>query len=367
MHAGQYISGAGHLALIAWVLLGGVFSSEPPPFETTEVSVISGEEFEALLAAQRSPDSATEVAQPEAPDVTEDAPQVDATPDDAVEQPDPVQTENPPEDTPPETVQEAPPQQAEVTDEPPVLDEPVGDVAVLTPNVAPEAAPRPVERVAPEPVAQPDPEAAPDVDSQEAVAPDETGETVEEPQEATAPDEATTEIVTEATAAPASSARPPGQRPSAPAPQVAETDNAPANETPATPQDTTSDAVTDALAAALAEEPAAPSGPPLNAGEKESMRVAVSNCWNTGSLSSAALNTTVVIAVSMTPDGIPVQSSIRMIGSSGGSDSAARQAFEAARRAILRCQKNGYPLPQEKYDHWKEIEMTFNPEKMRMK
>ena len=39
---------------------------------------------------------------------------------------------------------------------------------------------------------------------------------------------------------------------------------------------------------------------------------------------------------------------------------------QAARRAILRCQKGGYNLPVEKYEHWREIEMTFNPEKMRI-
>ena len=67
MHAGHYISGTGHLALIGWVLLGGVFSSEPPPFEMTEVSVISGADFDALIAAQQPPASATDVAQPAPP------------------------------------------------------------------------------------------------------------------------------------------------------------------------------------------------------------------------------------------------------------------------------------------------------------
>ncbi|MEM6478789.1 MAG: energy transducer TonB, partial [Pseudomonadota bacterium] len=40
-------------------------------------------------------------------------------------------------------------------------------------------------------------------------------------------------------------------------------------------------------------------------------------------------------------------------------------AFEAARRAIIRCGAKGFDLPSEKYDQWKEIEMTFNPEQMR--
>jgi hypothetical protein len=56
-----------------------------------------------------------------------------------------------------------------------------------------------------------------------------------------------------------------------------------------------------------------------------------------------------------------------MIGFEGGSEASARLAYEAGRRAIIRCGQNGYPLPAEKYDQWKEVEITFDPEKMRMK
>lgn len=110
-----------------------------------------------------------------------------------------------------------------------------------------------------------------------------------------------------------------------------------------------------------------PQGPPLSAGEKDALRVAVSNCWNVGSLSSEALQTTVVVTVDMAQDGKPVIPSIRLASSSGGSQAAAQQAFEAARRAIIRCTRDGYDLPSEKYGQWKEIEMTFNPERMRIK
>jgi hypothetical protein len=110
-----------------------------------------------------------------------------------------------------------------------------------------------------------------------------------------------------------------------------------------------------------------PQGPPLSAGEKESLRVAVSSCWNVGSLSTDALGTTVVVTVSMSQDGKPIVPSISLASYSGGSESAARQAFEAARRAIIRCGASGYDLPVEKYGQWRDIEMTFNPERMRVK
>ena len=362
------ISGAGHAALIGWLLLGDIFASEPPPFEAQAVSMVSGAEFEALLAAQQPPQSATEVAQPPAtaPEPEPDAPDVAATPDEPIEQPPPLQAETPPPDPLPDVADPPAPADAEVAETPPDLSEPVGEQAVLVPNVAEEAAPEDVDRVAPEPVAQPDPDVTPDPVEQAAVAPDAEGEAVQEtPQEATAPEAATTEIVTEATAAPAASLRPPGQRPAAPARQVAATPEP--EETPDIADD-----IAAAVAAAQSTEtaaadpaPAAPSGPPLTAGERDTLRVAVSQCWNVGSLSSEALNTTVIVSVSMNPDGTPIAASIALEGRDGGTEAGARQAFEAARRAIIRCGARGYQLPADKYAQWQEIEITFNPDEMR--
>jgi hypothetical protein len=213
------------------------------------------------------------------------------------------------------------------------------------------------------------------------IAPEDGAVVAEEPQDATAPEEAATEIVTEAERprdpAPATSLRPrarPAQpaRPD-PAPEAAPVETAtrpePPPQTP-TPPATDRDAVTDALAAALGQgtpAPSRPAGPPLTAGEKDALRVAVQRCWNVGSLSSDALATTVVVGVQMLETGKPDVASIRMLSQSGGSATAARQAYEAARRAIIRCGADGFDLPPEKYAQWRDIEMTFNPEKMRIK
>jgi len=105
----------------------------------------------------------------------------------------------------------------------------------------------------------------------------------------------------------------------------------------------------------------------LSRGEKDALRVSVSRCWNVGSLSTEALDVTVVVGVSMAQNGKPEQSSIRLLSSSGGSDGAAQKAFQTARRAIIRCGAAGYDLPAEKYGQWRNIEMTFNPERMRIK
>ncbi|MCV6595818.1 MAG: energy transducer TonB [Mangrovicoccus sp.] len=104
---------------------------------------------------------------------------------------------------------------------------------------------------------------------------------------------------------------------------------------------------------------------PLTAQERDGLRLAVGRCWNFGALSIEAAQVTVTVAMDMQPDGRPVSSSLRLASYEGGSAQAARQAFDVARRAILRCAGEGYPLPREKYAQWQEIEMVFNPDKMR--
>ncbi|MFC3569871.1 protein TolA [Paracoccus sp. TOH] len=105
---------------------------------------------------------------------------------------------------------------------------------------------------------------------------------------------------------------------------------------------------------------AAASGPPLSQGEKDGFRVAVEQCWNRGSLSTEASRTTVSVQFAMAPDGSVEKGSLRMIGHDGGSDAAAKQAYEAARRAILMCERGGYKLPPEKYNRWKDVIIDFN-------
>jgi hypothetical protein len=229
------------------------------------------------------------------------------------------------------------------------------------------------------PVAPPEPDTAVDEIEQPEVAPDVGAETEQEVQEATAPEAASDRIVTEenesdeqTVTAPEQSLRPRGRpvrRAAAPEP---EPEAAPSPvETEDTQPQVDPSAVEDALTAALSGgadvEAPEPSGPPLTSGEKDALRVAVSQCWNVGSLSTEALKTTVVVGVTLAQDGKPDSGSIRMLSSTGGSATAAKQAYEAARRAIIRCGSRGFQLPPEKYAQWRDIEMTFNPERMRIK
>ena len=97
------------------------------------------------------------------------------------------------------------------------------------------------------------------------------------------------------------------------------------------------------------------------------MRVAVKACWNLGTVSSEAMRVTVTVRLSVGQDGTPDAASIRMAGFEGGDDAAAKRIYDTARRAIIRCGKTGFPLPPEKYETWKDLELVFDPNGMRLR
>jgi hypothetical protein len=389
---GTAISAALHLGVIAWVVLGGEWFKPKPsdPVVMSEVSVMSEAEFQAMVAAapKASDTPVTEApAQPATP--TEATPTPDPAPEaEVVPEPAP---EALPEPTPtpeaaPDLTDLAPPEPAQVTEVPPTMMPPVEvPQDTLSPDFSPRPRPKPAPRVAPKAAEAPAPDAKVSDMAEAETRPEEAAkpeEVVEQPKQEAAPPEATTEIVTEATeteekpqtSAPLSTPRP-RSKPAKPAPAQTKTAAAdkPAAAKPAAAKPAT-DAVNDALAEAMENDAQgaggtgrAASGPPVTSGEKEALIVDVKACWNVGALSSEALRTSVTVAVDMNPDGKPDIKTIRMVGYDGGSETSAKQAYEAGRRAIVRCGSDGFPLPPEKYDHWRQIEIVFNPEKMRMK
>lgn len=255
------------------------------------------------------------------------------------------------------------------------------------PELGPESPPTPiVDRVAPVPELPRPEEQVTNEDRETAAAPDAArAPEVEAPREEQVPEAAVREVRPQEQEVPSFTpeAAPPPRpetpaRPEAPAQQEVASvpepvpDPAPEPEPQPEPEETApqvDDAIASALAEALAAEPdvaaPVPAGPPLTNGEREALRIAVGRCWNFSSLSTDAARVTVVVGMNMSADGKPQADSIHMISYEGGAETAARSAYETARRAILRCSGEGYPLPVEKYDHWREIEMTFNPERMR--
>ena len=372
MQVGTKISLAAHAGLMGWVVFGAWFPSEPLPFQVQEVTMISPAEFAMLNQQHTAPEIAEEPGALPAPDEEPAAPAVEpqADPEPEIVEPEPIE---PPAPDP--EVAELPEPEPAPLPVPPAPEAPV--LPDLAPDLPPTAEPQvaqPADRVAPTPIAPPAPDTAVDEVVQPEIAPDEGAETEQEVQEATAPEAASDRIVTEAeeqddpvTAAPTQSLRP-KTRPRRPAPPV---ETATPDEPVEQPVEETNDAVADAVAEAIAGGADVitpePSGPPLTDVELAGFRIAVSNCWNVGSLSTEALRTTVVVGFSLSEQGVPDIGSVRMLSSTGGSGTAAKQAYEAARRAIIRCGAKGFQLPPEKYGQWRDIEMTFNPERMRIK
>jgi len=91
----------------------------------------------------------------------------------------------------------------------------------------------------------------------------------------------------------------------------------------------------------------------------------VSACWSPGVMSTEAYNTSIVMAFEMRPDKHPIASSLRLSSFDGGTAEHATEVFDRARRAILRCSGFGYDLPEDQYELWQSIEITFDPRQMR--
>lgn len=364
MKIGTYVSGAGHAALFVWLLIGGFFVSRDDfdAIRVTDVSIVSADEFQAM--------------QPSGPETGDAPPALEAPAEDqAADAPTPAPAPAPePTPTPAPTPAPAPepaPAPVESPEPPaPVIEEtaePEGDPgAAVVVEDAPELAPEQAEAIADAVVEAPEPEVEIAETVQDQVAPDETAEPVAEPevvQEQTAQEEATTQVVTEAdetsNQAPTRSTRP-GRKPTPP-PVVAET--APEPEAVPGLAESIAGAVTEANSENAVEDNANPgggTGEPITRAEKGAFILGIQKCWNVGALSTDALKVTVTVGFTMTPDARPEIGSIRLVAAEGGSGGAVDRAYEAARRAIIRCGSAGFGLPAEKYNQWRGVEVKFN-------
>ncbi|RYI20310.1 MAG: hypothetical protein EON48_08840 [Acetobacteraceae bacterium] len=138
----------------------------------------------------------------------------------------------------------------------------------------------------------------------------------------------------------------------------------------------TQDAI-DALLGEAADEPVAeetasadtggqdlPQGPPLTGGEMGNISSAIARKWNLGASSTDAMSSTVVVRVSFSADGTPTN--FELLESSGPSQSGIDKLYETARRAVNRAHSDGgLPLPADKYDTWRVLDLVFDANGMR--
>ena len=414
MDKSQILSGVGHAVVITWVVLGDwLFAPrEVPPPDSVQVSMVSESDLQALQ------DAAAKSEKPPA-DKPEVKPAAKPAPKPQVEAPAPVEAEvAAPEPAPVEPAQPSP--DIPVADDPQPNEAPpvVAPIAeeeqpVAVPTVDKKPKPRPATRITDTPVeAVVDTPVEADAPSPEVTDQPTDQPPVEEDKPAASPQDSATQTAPDAVVedapelAPTASRRP-QTRPNKPVvetptedPQVAldaqaeadakaEAENqAKADEKAAQEAkekaDAQAQADADAVAAALAEAAATdapasdggqtdiPEGPPMSAGEKEGLRVSINQCWNIGTLSTAAQRIKLTLRVEMKEDGTPDSNGITMTTFSGGDDATAAQAFEAARRAVIRGVKGcggkaGYDLDPAKYGEWNVMNLNFDASGMRLR
>ena len=379
MSIGTYISVTMHASMVGWLLLNGNFESTPREISVTEISLISAEMFD--IALNNTPPEVeasieTAVAQPP---VEEIAPKLSIKPDAPVmDREQPVMVSPQDDNTPPQISEQPEPLEDLVVILPSELISPT--VSPTSPDVLEislKPKPRQSNRITSKTVAPSEPEVDIGDFTRDAVSPQEMLSSEKKPQTATAPEASTSEIITEAekpsklprvaVLAPEQSVRPkrrsikikldkeqPKQTEQTIDPLAAALNEALTGST----NESESEASTESQKTVI--EALAP-------GTIRGMQLAISPCWNLGASSSAALSTTVVVGMELSIEGKPLASSIYLVGYEGGDDASAQRAFETAQRAINDCGAKGFELPADKYSAWKKVEITFNPERMRVR
>ncbi len=95
----------------------------------------------------------------------------------------------------------------------------------------------------------------------------------------------------------------------------------------------------------------------MSEAEREGFASAVGACWT---VEPSFRMVTVTVRFSMNRQGRVIASNVELVEARGGDDQAQANAYEAVRTAILRCEGRGYDLPEEKYEIWREVDMTFD-------
>lgn len=109
--------------------------------------------------------------------------------------------------------------------------------------------------------------------------------------------------------------------------------------------------------------PAATIGPILTASEKDALSRHMSRCWIIPAGLRDAKNIRVPIKINVSRDGTVQKAEIQEKGRMA-SDLAYRTAAESARRAVLDPNCSPLPIPQDKYEIFKEFIFNFDPKEM---
>ena len=393
MDIGVKISGTAHAILISIAIFGApIFSSdEENPIQISEVSLISLEEFELLTKENmpvfqsepepevQEPELEPEVQEPEPePEVQEPEPEPEVQepepepePELEVQEPEPEPEVQEPEQEP--EVQEPEPEVQEIINESdsdliaPIADE--DNLGELTPEFNENAAPKAAEIISD--VSNEAPEEPADIGALEDTSFEKVNGADEEKleielNENTPAEESTTQIVTEAEEqksdlVPSRTSKP-KSRPKnlKTTKEIAIKPKLKPKEVVEAEKDTTAESILESLKEKKEPEPFLN----LTPAQKESVGNIIRNkmrlCWNPPVGVENGLTNVMILGLKFDIDGKLVESPVNLTPNSGV---GSLQAFEAARRAVIRCSPYN-ELDPEIYDGWKELNLKFNPKNM---
>lgn len=101
---------------------------------------------------------------------------------------------------------------------------------------------------------------------------------------------------------------------------------------------------------------------PMAVSEIDAIRSQIAKCWNVPAGAKDAHNLKVTIEVKLAQDGKVLDAQVGGDRSRYG-DPIYRAAADSARRAVLKCSPL-QNLPADKYDTWRDMELTFDPSDM---
>ena len=380
MDIGVKISGAAHAILIGIAIFGApIFSSdEENPIQISEVSLISLEEFELLTkdnvpVFQSEPELEVQEPEPE-PEVQEPEPEPEVQepePEPEVQEPEPEVQEPEPE---PEVQEPEPePEVQEIINESdsdliaPIADE--DNLGELTPEFNENAAPKAAEIISD--VSNEAPEEPADIGALEDTSFEKVNGADEEKleielNENTPAEESTTQIVTEAEEqksdlVPSRTSKPKSRpRNLKTTKEITTKPKLKPKEVVEAEKDTTAESILESLKEKKEPEPFLN----LTPAQKESVGNIIRNkmrlCWNPPVGVENGLTNVMILGLKFDIDGKLVESPVNLTPNSGV---GSLQAFEAARRAVIRCSPYN-ELDPEIYDGWKELNLKFNPKNM---
>mgnify|MGYP003308139989 CR=1 FL=1 len=335
MHFGHYISGFAHLGLLTGLFIGPVFQKEVDPIEYSSVSLISEQDFIDLTASNISPLVSEKTSTFTPVDQNDDKLNF------MINEESKVLKSVGPEvvlDEPLEPVMKKPEIEIALTQKSPEISgelQPlVSDIVNKLPNIQNEIAQfdKPSKVLTPNKIPKPEINLSQSLES--ATEPVDAQDIVEDNKKS-----ATDNMV--------SSPRPKSRPRYIPEPNFENKSESKVIES----------AISDAIQSSAPQNTL---GNPLTETETDNLQAAIQACWlrDPGSL---AEDVKLTVLMSLDRNGRVNPTSIQVAEISGGDEDAQKVAFRRAKIAIISCGKNGYKLPPNKYERWREIEVVFDP------